>query len=213
MTIVLSPTITLADAQMQFEAALPRMDTIIRYAFQRWPREHIADAVSEAHAAAWCAWCGLIRRGKDPLSVGITGIAYNAARYVKNGRRVGNPKAPGRGLMDIHNPRAQRRSGFGIVSFESEVSPTCKAESAAWKDCLVGNKRFTPADEAVFRIDFAVWLGGLPSRKRQMAELLAEGQETGAIARTLGVTPSAVSQARPWLEMSWRTFQRQADAV
>jgi hypothetical protein len=49
----------------------------------------------------------------------------------------------------------------------------------------------------------------LPERKRQMAELLAEGHETGVVARMLGVTPAAVSQSRAWLESSWRAFQNE----
>jgi hypothetical protein len=40
-----------------------------------------------------------------------------------------------------------------------------------------------------------------------MAELLAEGHETGVVARMLDVTPAAVSQSRTWLEASWRAFQ------
>ena len=40
-----------------------------------------------------------------------------------------------------------------------------------------------------------------------MAELLAQGHETGVVARMLGVTPGAVSQARTWLSASWERFQ------
>jgi hypothetical protein len=43
-----------------------------------------------------------------------------------------------------------------------------------------------------------------------MAELLAEGHETGAVAKLLAVTPAAVSQSRSWLEASWIGFQGEA---
>ena len=40
----------------------------------------IAEAIADGRAAAWHAWCGLVRRGKDPLAVGPTGLAFNATR-------------------------------------------------------------------------------------------------------------------------------------
>jgi DNA-binding NarL/FixJ family response regulator len=65
----------------------------------------------------------------------------------------------------------------------------------------------TPAQQACFRVDFGRWLAQLPERRRQIAELLVEGHETGIVARQIGVTPGAVSQTRGWLESSWRNFQ------
>jgi hypothetical protein len=64
---------------------------------------------------------------------------------------------------------------------------------------------------ATFRLDFAAWLEGLPEIKRQFAELLALGHETGVAARMLGVSAGAVSQTRSWLEASWKAFQGQTD--
>ncbi len=61
----LSPA-SLATAQAEFEAALPRMENAFRHAFRRWPGEHRREAVAEAHAAAWSAWYGLVRRARTP---------------------------------------------------------------------------------------------------------------------------------------------------
>ena len=57
------------------------------------------------------------------------------------------------------------------------------------------------------------WLGTLPPRKRQLAELLAEGHETGVVAGMVGVSSGRVSQVRHELAESWREFQAQAVAV
>lgn len=213
MTRSLLPTLTLTAAQDQFAAALPSMDTVIRLACRSVPTEHRSDAIAEARATAWSTWYRLLRRGKDPLAVGAAGIAFNATRHVKNGRRIGGRGASGRGILDVHDPRAQRKCGFRIVGLGSESDPESGAPAETWKQWSAARSHVTPADEAVFRLDFADWLERLPARKRQMAELLAEGHGTGAVARLLGVTPGAVSQVRGWLERSWHTFQSQANAV
>ena len=46
--------------------------------------------------------------------------------------------------------------------------------------------------------------------RRQTAELLAEGRGTREVAELVGLTPAAISQARAWLEKSWREFQRES---
>jgi hypothetical protein len=196
---------SLTTVHSQFEAALPSMDSVLCYQFRKWPRRHRADALADARAACWHAWSGLIRRGKDPLAIGPTGIAAYAARYVKNGRQFGCGTS-GRGNMDVYHPRAQR-DGLKLISLDRDFEPDAGAQTDVWREWLAEDNRTTPADEAAFRIDFSTWLASLPERKRQMAELLAEGNGTGDVARLLGVTPPAVSLTRTWLEASWRTFQ------
>jgi len=81
-----------------------------------------------------------------------------------------------------------------------------------WRECLAESNRVTPAAQACFRVDFATWLAGLPERKRQMADLLMVGHDTGVVARMLGVTPAAVSLTRSWLARAWSEFQGEAAA-
>src|SRR3954447_15146498 len=71
----------------QFKAALPALTTTARLAFRRLGRQDRDEAIAAVHAAAWSAWHGLLARGRDPLAVGACGIANNAVRYVRNGRR------------------------------------------------------------------------------------------------------------------------------
>ncbi|MEJ7640434.1 MAG: hypothetical protein WKF75_21310 [Singulisphaera sp.] len=66
-------SMTLAHAQ--FEAALPAITSTARYAFRRRRHQDRAEAVAEAQACAWKAWRGLVERGKDPVAVGVSGIA------------------------------------------------------------------------------------------------------------------------------------------
>ncbi len=190
-------------AHRSFVAQLPRIDYVLRFAFRRLPRHRRDEAVADGRAAAWHAWAGLARRGRDPLAVGPTGIAANAARYVRRGRRLGTGcRATG---TDVYERRAQAKTGFRLFSLDS--TPGADETGASWQDWSAAGNRCTPADEACFRLDFAEWMGRLPERKRLAAGLLAEGHATGEVARRLGVTPGAVSQARAWLGASWRAFQ------
>ena len=104
------PAMSLCVAQEQFTATLKAVEVAARFAFRRRRRQDREEAVAEATAAAWSAWHGLIRKGKDPLAVGVTGIANNAIRYVRNGRRVGNTTC-GRGAMESPGAGGVRLQG------------------------------------------------------------------------------------------------------
>jgi hypothetical protein len=81
----------------------------------------------------------------------------------------------------------------------------------AWAAWEVVDNRVSPADQAAFKLDYEAWLSRLPVRKRRVAELLAAGETTGEVARLLGVTAGAISQARRSLEADWRAFQGEDD--
>jgi DNA-directed RNA polymerase specialized sigma24 family protein len=199
----------MTNAHRQFEAALPTITAAARFAFRKHRPQEREEAVAEAQAAAWSAWHGLLRRGKDPVAVGVCGIANYCVRYVRNGRRIGN-RHRGRSAMDVWNPRAQKKSGHALLQLGPGGKVDQGGEREAWRDWIIDDNRTTPADQAIFRLDFATWLGGLPPKKRRVAELLAEGHGTGEVAKLQGISAGAVSQARTWLHVSWRSFQAQA---
>jgi hypothetical protein len=206
---------TLSAAQQEFVAHLPAVESAARWTFRhklrlRW--QDFEEALAETRAAAWSAWVGLLATGKDPVQVGVHAIAGNAARYVRNGRRVGNRNGGGRSAMDVHNRKARAAGGYTIGSLDSNGQPAGET-AGGWRDWIVGDNRCTPADEAAFRLDFAAWLAGLPDRRRKTAELLSLGHGTGEVARSLGITAAAVSQARAWLEESWRRFHGEVPAA
>ena len=193
--------LSMALAHQEFEHALPAINNALRYCFRNLPRDRREEAMADARAATWAAWSSLIARGKDPLEVGVVGIATRCCLYTRGGRKVGNQNV-GRGCPDIQDPRVRRKTGLRVVSIEDIATPA----TGAWRQWLQDH-RIGPAEAACFSIDFEAFLAGLPPRKRQMAELLAEGHETGSVARLLGVTPAAVSISRTWLETSWQAFQ------
>lgn len=197
--------LSLAAAQEQFTASLPAVEHAARYAFRRRRRQDREEALAEARAAAWSAWAGLLRKGKDPVAVGVTGIAANAVRNVHQGRRIGN-RTRGRGAMDVQHPRVRRGLGLRVISFEELAGPAV----GSWRDWLVADHRVGPADEACFKLDFADWLTGLPERKRRVAELLAEGHGGVVVARLVGIAQSRVCQLRGELAGSWEAFQEPA---
>lgn len=204
--------LSLTQVHEKFVAALPAMQSTIAYQFRHLPRRCRAEAVADGVAACWHCWHGLLNRGEDPSAISPTGIAANAVRYVRGGRRLGTGTS-GRGNMDVFNPRARRARGYSIVSLDQgeEDGPGSSAE--AWREWLAQDNRVSPAGEAAFRLDFQAWLETLPPRKRWIAELLAEGHETSIVAGLVGVSPGRVSQIRSELADSWREYQAQAVAV
>jgi hypothetical protein len=201
---------SLTAVHRRFAAALPGMTRVLRRHLRRLPGRLQEELLADAQGAAWAAWHGLLRRGRDPREVGPAGIARNAARYVRNGRKLGCGSI-GCTAIDVFDWRARRRSHRGVFSLDrAEPNPSGPA-AEGWRAWLVEDRRARPDAAAAFRIDFAAWLDRLPARKRLMAERLAAGETTGAVARTLGVTPAAVSMTRAWLAADWRAFQGEAD--
>ena len=198
--------LSLVAAQEQFTATLTAVEDAARFAFGRLRPQEFEEKLAEARAAAWSAWHGLLKRGKDPRAVGVTAIAFNASRYVKNERQFGCGTS-GRGGRDVFHPKAQAACGFKIVSLDRQVDPGSGAVPDAWREWLAEDNRVSPAEEAAFRVDFESWLEGLPGRDRRVAELLATGEMTLAVARMVGISPGRVSQLRRELAESWREFQ------
>ena len=205
---------TLSAAQQEFLTHLPAVEGAAHWTFRhrlRLRRQDFEEALAETRAAAWRAWVGLLSRGKDPVQVGVHAIASKAVLYVKKGRRVGNRNSGGRSAMDVHHRKARAARGYTIGSLDGNGQPE-GATVGGWREWIVGDNRCTPQAQAVFRLDFAAWLASLPERRRRTAELLSLGHGTGEVARILGIT-AAVSQARAWLEESWRTFQGEVPAA
>jgi DNA-directed RNA polymerase specialized sigma24 family protein len=206
---------SLADAQREFTAHLPAVLNATRYAFRRYRlrRHDFEDISAEAIAACWSSWLGIISRGRSPLEVGVCGIANQAVRYVRSGKRLANTNE-GRHKMDIHHRRARRLGGgYKVVSYDTGPAERNDVGPAAWCDWVATDHRMGPADAAAFNIDYSAWLAGLPERRRQTALLLAEGRGTLEVAGLVGVTPAAVSQARSYLDLSLKQHVQEPAAA
>jgi hypothetical protein len=196
---------TASSFHREFELLLPKIKEAARFAFRGLNPSDRDEAVADLIAATWSAWSGLIKRGRSPLEVGPIGILNFALRYVRSGRRVGNPGS-GRGRIDLWNHRAQRALGFRLISL---AAARRQAGLRAW---IASDHRSTPADHASFLIDFQDWLGRLPARRRLSAELLSQGYGTGEVASQVGVSAAAISQARTELARNWDKFQQDRTA-
>jgi hypothetical protein len=111
MSAATSPSGASLTSAQQFAATLSAVEDAVRSAFRRRlrPREY-GEALAEATTAAWAAWHGPVARGKDPPAVGVHGIATNAVRWARAGRKVGN-RSFGRGAMDVYHRKARAACG------------------------------------------------------------------------------------------------------
>jgi hypothetical protein len=100
---------------------------------------------------------------------------------------------------------SQRCKGYRLEWLDS-----FDEEENSWKEIVLEDKRATPADVAVCRIDFAAWLRRLTARLRKIALALASGESTKGAAEQFGLSPARISQLRKWLRKSWEEFQGEA---
>ena len=114
--------------------------------------------------------------------------------------------------MDVFR-KAQKARDLKVVSLDSNDRFIPGSLVGTWKEWLACDHRVGPAGAAAFRVDFSAWLDGLPAKKRQIAEALAEGHEPGLVARIVGVSPARVSQLQGELAESWGAFQGGATPV
>jgi hypothetical protein len=108
--------------------------------------------------------------------------------------------------MDPWHRKTQQQCGFELVSLDAAQRD---GDVKAW---VANDHRSTPADHAAFLIDFQEWLSRLSGRRRLSAELLSQGFGTLEVAREVGLTPGAITQARAALARSWNEFQQDQTA-
>ena len=76
---------SLTSAQQQFTATLSAVEDAVHYAFHKRLRpQEYREALAEARAAAWHAWHGLLRRGKDPLEVEQKLVKFTPPEFLQN---------------------------------------------------------------------------------------------------------------------------------
>ena len=204
--------LSLVAAQEQFTATLSAVEDAVKFAFRRRLRpQEYEEALAEARAAAWSAWHGLVERGKDPVEVGVHGIATNAVRYVRPRPQGRQPRPAAGAPWTSTTARRRRRCGFTLVSLDTGDEVDAEDSTrGSWREWLAEDNRVRPADEACFRVDFEGWLEGLPARKRRIAELLAEGHEGVAVAADGRGQSRSGLPAPARAGRSWGAFQGQA---
>jgi DNA-binding NarL/FixJ family response regulator len=121
-----------------------------------------------------------------------------AVRQVRAGRRVGS-------RLNIHGVSSQYAQLAKGIRLERLDHYDSKSEE--WREIVVEDQHTTPADIARVRIDFHDWLRALSSPRRRIAQLLASGEATRAVAKQFRLSDGRISQVRRELADSWLAFQ------
>jgi hypothetical protein len=179
-----------------FLKMLPSIVRQARIAFRYMPAEPREEAVAEVTAMCWAAFVRLVERDKQDVAAPSALARYAVAQY-RDGRRATGRQSP----KDVMSTTAQRRKGFGI-----EPLKQFDARDESWQE-IAEDKRATPAEIAITRIDFAAWLKMLPRKSRKIALMLATGETTSEAAVKFGVSAARISQIRLWLRLHWDVFQ------
>ena len=120
-----------------------------------------------------------------------------AVAQVQDGRRVGGSL----NVRDVTSEYAQQRKQWRVERLD-----LFNRNSAQWCEFVVADYQTPVPDQVCFRIDFPEWLSRLSKRDRRVAEALANGDTTGAIARRFRISAGRVSQLRRELHASWEQF-------
>ena len=183
-----------------FEDLLPAIRQQAHVAFRFSPREEREELIAEVVANAFCAFHRLAQRGKTELAY-ATPLAWYAIRQIRAGRLVGTS-------LNIHDVSSRYCQQTKDVCCERIDQYDDERDS--WQEVLVEDRHATPADIAVTRIDFAVWLRRLSRQRRQIAKVLARGETTKVTAKRFGLTAGRISQMRREFQDAWRDFQGEA---
>ena len=183
--------------QQRFAAMLPTIVGYIVPAFRRLRPEAKEEAIAEAVANCCAAYARLAERGRESLAF-ATVLAGHAVAQVRVGRQVGGSL----NSADISSTYAQRKQQFEVNRLDRyDWGENC------WKEILLEDHTTPILDQVCFRLDFPCWLDTLPQRDREVAECLAAGESTSAVAERFGVSLGRISQLRRRLEKSWLEFQ------
>jgi hypothetical protein len=176
--------------QAGFLELLPAILQHARRAFRHLTPEAKEDALAEVVANTLCAYRRLSERGALERAFPTTLADYVVRQYYA-GRRVGHRF----NVHDLSAPHGQRQTGVVCQSLHD------------WQAILVEDRHAGPAEIAATRIDMRDWLSSLPKRTRRVAECLATGETTSAVARVFDLTPGRISQLRKEFEHAWHAFQ------
>jgi hypothetical protein len=186
----------IAGWQQMFVALLPTIMNYLEPAFCRLKPEARTEAIQEAVANSYVAFHRLVRQGRESL-IYPTVLAGFAIKQVRAGRRVGGSM----NAQDISSSYAQQKKGIRVERLDR-----FDASEGFWQEIIVEDDQTPILDQVSFRIDFPAWLETISRRDRQIANRLATGESTTAVARRFGLSLARVSQLRRRFERSWLEF-------
>lgn len=181
----------------RFLVLLPDIVKQAHAAFWRGRPEAKEEFTQHVVAHAFCAFAGLVERGKADLAY-PTPLTQYAIRQIRSGRCVGTPL----NVNDVSSSYAQNAKGISIERLDR-----FDGTEGEWRQFLVEDRSASPADTAAARIDMTAWFRSLGRRNRRIVQSLARGEGTLAVARMFGISAARVSQLRNELRQSWNAFQ------
>ena len=182
--------------QDRFLRLLPTIRRNAHYAFRRLPVDAREEAIQEVTVSCLAAYHTLMQQGREDVATATSLTNYAVAHY-RIGRSIAHPMNIG----DVTSKYCQHRTGIRVESLLQDGTRGCQ-----WQEILVEDQRATPADVAITRIDFQDWLSSLSPRMRKLAETLATGETTNAVAELFRVSAGRISQIRRKLMETWEQF-------
>jgi hypothetical protein len=179
-----------------FLALLPQISNYVGPAFRHLQEAEQDDAVQDAVAHAFVMFLRLMQRGRQH-AIFPTVLARFGIGHSREGRSFGTSS----NSRDVTSKVAHRRSNFVVNRLERYDS-----RQQRWLEVVIEDSRTPIADQVAFRIDYPAWLSELPRRKRRVAEALAYGDSTNAVARRFRLSAARISQLRRELHDSWERF-------
>jgi len=190
------PKVQSQDWQERFSRLLPTIRQNAHYAFRRFPAEARQEAIQDVIVACLASFHSLVQQGREEVATASSLARYAVAHY-----RVGRSVAYAMNCDDVTSAYCQHLTGIRVESLQQYDTHECR-----WLEILVEDQRATPADVAITRIDFQEWPSSLSPRMRKLAETLATGESTSAVAELFRVSAGRISQVRRRLMETWDKF-------
>ncbi len=188
-----------SDRNRLFLSMLPNIKRHASFTLRDLKDEARDEALQEVIASSFVAFTRLCELGKEDLAYPSVLARFAVAQF-RSGRRVGNRL----NCRDVLSECAQRSKGFRVERLD-KFHNDCQV----WQEVLVEDRRATPAELAMYRIDFRAWLKSMTARQRRITQMLAAGFATAEVAERFGVSPGRISQLRRWLMRHWEDFHSQ----
>ena len=183
-----------------FLALLPQIRNYVVPAFRHLRKAEQDEAVQNSIAHAFVMFVRLMQRNRAE-HVFPTVLARFGIGHTREGRSFGTSA----NSLDVTSKAAQLRRGFPVAHLDQY-----DWKKRRWLEAVVEDHRTAVADQVAFRIDFPEWLSRLSARNRRIAESLAYGNSTNAVARQFRVSAARIAQIRRELHDSWEGFHEGA---
>lgn len=180
----------------KFLVMLPLIRRHAQISFGRLDAEARQEAVQEVICNALAAYRRLVELKKEHVAYPSALARYGVAQ-VRAGRRLGGSL----NVRDVTSTHCHLQKGVQIDRLDR-----FDEEEMCWEEVLVEDKTAGPAEIAASRLDFAAWLRLLSGRNRRIANTLATGESTLAVARRFHMSPGRISQLRQEFKRTWDDF-------